>query len=129
MPYAINHIHIKADDPSKTAAWFVQAFNFTVVSDAVRAGGVRFIACDSETGFRVNISGAPEGQMLPRGTAEEHEGLEHFGFDSDNLEKDIDRLEALGAKLVLGPIQGPVSRVCFFEVPGHVRIELIERPV
>ena len=128
MPYAINHIHLKADDPEKTAAWFVKAFNFTIFSDQVRAGGVRFIACDSETGFRVNISGAPEGKTLPRGSAEEHEGLEHFGFDSDNLEADIERLTALGAKLVVEPFMGSVSRVCFLEVPDHVRIELMERP-
>lgn len=128
MPYAINHIHLKADDPQKSAAWWVGAFNFKIVSDTLREGGVRFVVCEAENGVRINISSAPTGQTLDRGNAGLHEGIEHFGFDSDNLEQDIARIEALGAKLVDGPRMGSVSRVCFLEVPDHVRIELIERP-
>ena len=39
--YAINHIHLKADDPQASAAWWVRAFNFTIVSDQERTGGVQ----------------------------------------------------------------------------------------
>lgn len=126
--YAINHIHLKADDPQASAAWWVKAFSFTIVSDQLRDGGVRFVVCQSENGIRVNISGAPEGQVLDRGTSSVHQGLEHFGFDSDHLETDIARLEALGAKLLVAPFMGSASRVCFIEAPDQVRIELIERP-
>ena len=126
--YAINHIHLKADDPQTSAAWWVRAFNFTIVSDQERAGGVRFVVCESENGIRVNISGLPTGEVLDRGTAGVHQGLEHFGFDSDNLEADIARLEALGATLLVPPVRGSASRVCFIEAPDRVRIELIERP-
>ena len=28
MPYRINHIHLKASDPRKTADWYVKAFAF-----------------------------------------------------------------------------------------------------
>ncbi len=127
MAYAINHIHLKADDPQRSAGWWVQAFNFTIVSDNLRDGGVRFVTCESENGVRVNISGMPEGQTLDRGTASVHEGLEHFGFDSTNLEEDVARLEALGATCLVQPYVGSASRVCFMEAPDHVRIELIER--
>ena len=128
MSYAINHIHLKSTDPTRSAAWWAKAFNFTIVSDTERANGVRFVVCESENGVRVNISGAGAGETLPPGDAGLREGLEHFGFDSDNLEQDIARLSALGATLVDGPRQGSVSRVCFLAVPDHVRIELIERP-
>ena len=127
MPYAINHIHLRATDPQRSAAWWVKAFNFTIVSDTERASGVRFVACDSENGVRVNISSAGTGETLPPGDAGLREGLEHFGVDSVNLEQDIERLSALGASLVDGPRPGSVSRVCFLEAPDHVRIELIER--
>lgn len=128
MPYAINHIHLKTDDPQKSAAWWVKAFNFKIVSDTLREGGVRFVTCESENGIRVNISSAPQGETLVPGSAGLHGGIEHFGFDSDDLDADIARLEAMGATLAAGPFMGSVSRVCFLEVPDNVRIELIERP-
>lgn len=127
MPFAINHIHLKAPDPKRSADWWVQAFNFTIVSDRVRDGGDRFIVCESENGVRVNISGAPDGQSLSTGDAGVHGGLEHFGLDSTNLEEDIERLTALGAELLDGPTGGGPVRICFMKAPDDVRIELIER--
>ena len=126
MPYAINHIHLKSNDPETAAAWWVKAFNFTIVRDSEQAGGVRFIACDSENGVRVNISNAGT-ELLRDGDVGVREGLEYFGFDSDNLEQDIERLSLLGARLVDGPRMAATARVCFLEVPGRVRIELVER--
>ena len=32
MPYRINHIHIKAIDPRKTAEWWANTFDFAIVS-------------------------------------------------------------------------------------------------
>lgn len=126
MPYLINHIHLKSPDPKKSADWWVTAFNFEIESDAVRDSGDRFIRCKSEGGLVVNISGARTGETLGPGDAAAHHGLEHFGFDSNNLEADIERLEALGARLVDGP-RGDNPRICFLACPDDVRIELIQR--
>ena len=130
MPYRINHIHLKAPDPKKTADWYVKAFNFTILSDEVRVFGDRFIRCQSEDGgMGVNISGARTGEKLGPGDASAHHGLEHFGFDSAGLEADIARLEGLGARLLEGPIQIPNGpRIAFLKAPDDVRVELIERP-
>ena len=129
MPYRINHIHLKAPDPRKTADWYVQAFRFKILSDDVRVFGDRFVRCASEDGFFVNISGARSGERLGPGDANAHHGLEHFGFDSEHLETDIARLEGLGAKLLEGPIQVPNGpRICFMRAPDDTRIELIEPP-
>ena len=127
MPYVINHIHLKADDPQRSAAWWVQAFNFKIITDTLRDDGVRFVTCESENGVRVNISGAPTGETLDRGNAGVHEGIEHFGLDSENLEQDVARLTALGAVRVSAPPTTGAARIAFLEVPDHVRIELIER--
>ena len=126
MPYLINHIHLKSPDPKKSADWWVTAFNFEIESDAVRDSGDRFIRCKSEGGLTVNISGPRTGETLGPGDATAHHGLEHFGFDSNNLEADIERLEALGARLVDGP-RGDSPRICFLACPDDVRIELIQR--
>ena len=56
-----------------------------------------------------------------------HEGLEHFGLDSENLEADIERLTRLGAELMQGPTEMGAIRICFLKAPDNVRIELIQR--
>jgi catechol 2,3-dioxygenase-like lactoylglutathione lyase family enzyme len=127
-PYRINHIHLKAPDPRKTAEWYVTAFGFTILSDEVRVFGDRFIRCQSDGGgIVVNISGARTGERLGPGDAMPHHGLEHFGFDSEDLEADIRRLEGLGARLLEGPIQVPNGpRIAFLRGPDDTRLELIQ---
>ena len=130
MPYRINHIHLKAPDPGQTAEWYVKAFGFKILSDEVRVFGDRFVRCQSEDGgMFVNISGARRGERLGPGDAGAHHGLEHFGFDSADLEADIRRLGALGCPLLEGPIQVPDGpRIAFLRAPDDTRIELIEPP-
>ena len=113
MTFAINHIHIKSHDPWKSAEWWVEAFNFEIVRDFVREGGDRFVVTRSENGITVNISGARSGETLGPGDANVHEGLEHFGLDSADLEADIERLEALGAELLAGPVDAGAVRACW----------------
>ena len=104
--YKINHIHIKSTDPEKDANWFINAFNFKIISDEVRSVGDRFIMCQSEDGFRVNISGERTNEKLGPSDPEPHFGLEHFGLDSKNLEDDIAlSLSALGIRII-APIPG-----------------------
>jgi predicted enzyme related to lactoylglutathione lyase len=76
----------------------------------------------------VNISGARSGEQLGRGDARPHFGLEHFGFDSQDIERDIERLKSLGAALLEGPIQIPGgARIAFMQGPDDTRLELVER--
>ena len=125
MAYRINHIHLKAPDPRKTAEWYVEAFAFKILGDEVRVFGDRFIRCQSaDGGMIVNISGARTGERLGPGEAGAHHGLEHFGFDSERLETDIERL---GATLLEGPIDVPGGpRIAFLRAPDEVRIELVQ---
>jgi lactoylglutathione lyase len=128
MAYRINHIHLKAPDPEATANWFVKAFNFRIMSDVTRVFGDRLIICRSEDeGMTVNISGARSGETLGPGDANPHHGLEHFGFDSEDIEADIKRLEGLGAPLLEGPIDLPDGRrIAFVRAPNDTRVELIQ---
>jgi catechol 2,3-dioxygenase-like lactoylglutathione lyase family enzyme len=128
MSYRINHIHLKASDPRKTAEWYTTAFGFKIVSDETRVFGDRFVRCLSEDGaLAVNISGARSGEQLRPGDALPHFGLEHFGFDSQDIERDIDRLKGLGAALLEGPIQIPGgARIAFMQGPDDTRLELVE---
>jgi lactoylglutathione lyase len=129
MPYRINHIHLKASDPRRTAEWYVTAFGFRIADEEVRVFGDRFVRCVSEDGgMSVNISDARTNERLLPGEARAHWGLEHFGVDSQDLEADIRRLEGLGATLLEGPIQVPNGpRIAFLQGPDDTRLELVQR--
>jgi predicted enzyme related to lactoylglutathione lyase len=95
-----------------------------------RDAGVRrpLHSLQSEGGaLAVNISGARTGERLGSGDASPHHGLEHFGFDSQDIEADIARLTGLGAALLEGPTQIPNgARIAFLRGPDDTRLELVE---
>ena len=111
MPYRINHIHLKASDPRKTADWYVKAFAFKIVSDETRVFGDRFVRCQSEDGTPVNISGARTNEKLGAGDARAHHGLEHFGFDSTDIEADMETSDLRRGWRLLDAIEAEVGRV------------------
>ena len=128
MPFNVNHIHLKSSDPKKTADWFVDAFNVEVVSDSTRSFGDRFIVTRTEGGLAINISSERSGETLGPADSDPHYGLEHFRFDTDDMDADLERLQQLGAKLKEGPIDnGGGVTIAFISVPGDIRIELIQR--
>ncbi len=127
MAYEFNHLHLKAPDPKKTADWYVQAFNFKIVSDAVRPSGDRFVRCQTTDGVVVNISGVRTGEQMGGGDATVHWGIEHFGITVTDLDAELERLKGFGAELMEGPIDvanGP--RIAFIKAPDDVRIELLQ---
>ena len=105
-----------------------EAFNFKIVSDTTRSFGDRFIICRSENEINVMISSERSDEVLGEADGGAHFGLEHFGFDSEDLEADIARPEGLDPTLSDPPIEAaPGVRICFLRTPDQVRIELIER--
>lgn len=132
MGHIVNHVHLKSEDPKKTADWFVEAFGIEIRSDDMReAGGDRFLRCYDGNGFNINISGQRDkmGEKLGPASAEPRFGLEHFGFDVDDMDSELARLTGLGAELKEGPIDaGGGLKIAFISVPGPIRIELIQRP-
>ena len=131
MGHIVNHVHLKSEDPKKTADWFVEAFGLEIRSDDIReAGGDRFLRCYDGNGFNINISGQRDklGEKLGPASAEVRFGLEHFGFDVDNMDSELERLIGLGAELKEGPIEaGGGLKIAFIKAPGDIRIELIQR--
>ncbi len=127
--YNLNHIHLKSNDPEKTAKWWVETFGFEIVDDSTRETGDRFIKCRSGNGVPVNISGPLNGQVLAASDSGPNLGLEHFGFDVENIDDELERLSKLGAPLVDGPNKLPDgTRFCWVSAPDNVRVELIQWP-
>jgi catechol 2,3-dioxygenase-like lactoylglutathione lyase family enzyme len=129
VPFIVNHIHLKSADPGATARWFCAAFSMTIESDTVRPVGDRFIRTMTEGGLAINISGERNGETLGPADDNPHYGLEHFGFDTADLEADIARLVTLGAVLKEGPVVTAAGgKIGFIAAPGGIRIELIQAP-
>lgn len=129
MAYSFNHIHLKSPDPAKTADWYVNMFNFKVISDTDNffGRGDRFIRCETEDGIVVNISGPQPGEILSKGDSSAHYGLEHFGIQVDDINSEISRLQSLGVNILGDLIElGSNILIAFIEAPDNVRIELLE---
>jgi catechol 2,3-dioxygenase-like lactoylglutathione lyase family enzyme len=79
---------------------------------------------------RLNVSSQPEGACDKGAIAELNRlGLEHFGFDVEDLKAELDRLERAGIRIVL-PATEVVggTRLAYIEGPDGVLIELVQRP-
>ncbi len=127
MAHEFDHVHMKAQDPAATADWYVRAFDFKIISDAVRPWGDRFVRCQTTDGTIVNISGSRTDEKMGDSDASAHWGLEHIGIKVDDMEAEIDRLSKLGAQLLEGPIAlAGGMRIAFIKAPGGVRVELLQ---
>ena len=124
--FRVNHIHLKAPDPKKTAQWYVDVFGAVIVGEGEGLGRSRTVRLDIQ-GTRINVTSAPAGQTLPQGTAESHYGLEHFGFDTDDIEGAMALVQSHGAEVLL-PITrtGTGSKIAYVKGPDNVRIELVQ---
>ena len=124
--FRVNHIHLKAHDPTTTAQWYVDTFGAKVVGEGQGLGDSHTVRLDIE-GTRINVTSAPAGESLPVVTADSHYGLEHFGFDTDDIEGVMARLEAKGVRVLLPITQTATgSKISYIEGPDRVRIELVQ---
>ena len=130
MPYTINHVHIRSADPSASAAWYAERFGARKVSEREVMPGTVTISMDMGSPVRLNISSQAPGSSDERAAAELNRlGLEHFGFDVEDLEADLARLEASGVRVVLPLTEVPGgARLAYIEGPDDVLIELVQPP-
>ena len=129
MPYAINHVHIRSADPHTTAAWYEKHFEAKIVSVREVIPGTITIGMEVGGPVRLNVSSKPAGSSDERSTAELNRlGLEHFGFNVEDLEADLARLKSAGIRVVL-PLTEVTggTRLAYIEGPDDVLIELVQR--
>ncbi len=129
MAYAINHVHIRAMDPHRSAAWYEEHFGAKLISEREVMPGTVTLSMEVGGPVRLNISSKPEGTPDIRAVAELNRlGLEHFGFDVTDLATELERLEKADVRIVL-PLTEVVggTRLAYIEGPDDVLIELVQR--
>ena len=128
MHHAINHVHIRSTDPEASAAWYTEHFGVKRLGSREVMPETITISMDPGGPVRLNISSPPPGSSDKRAVAEINQlGLEHFGFDTDEMDADLERLQGLGAELKEGPNRNGGVTIAFIAAPGDIRIELIHR--
>ena len=128
MPYSINHVHIRSNDPHASAAWYTEHFGAKLLSSREVMPGTITVSMDAGGPVRLNISSKPAGTPDHHAVAELNRlGLEHFGFDVEDIEADIARLEAAGVRVVLPitEVHGG-TKLAYIEGPDDVLIELVQ---
>lgn len=127
MRIGFHHVHVKGPDPASTAQWYVEVFGARIRDQTVR-GGAPFISLELG-GVLVNVSGAEDGERLPRGLADRHFGLEHFGLAVDSIDELMPTLRRYRVEILHAPPAGQNgARAVFIRAPDDVRIEVYQPP-
>ena len=115
MAFKLNHVHLKSPDPKETADFYVNNLGATVVAETAN-GGFRL----DLHGLPLNVTGKIDSQ-----THEQVFGIEHIAIDTDDT---VASLKASGARILEETQVGEGRRVCFFEGPQGVCLEVLEIP-
>lgn len=119
MAFKINHLHMKTPNPQKTAQWYVDNLGAKIVEE-IRGSETVGFRLDLH-GVRLNVTGFIEGQKLGQ-----HYGMEHLAIDTDDLHGTVEKLRASGARILEERQLRDGRKVCFFEGPEGVRLEVME---
>ena len=118
MSFKLNHVHLKTPDPQKTAQFYVDNLGAKIVGEA-GSNGLRL----DLHGLGMNITTFIDSQ-----TREQVYGIEHIAIDTDDLDNVMESLKASGARVLEETTARSGGRVCFFEGPEGVQIEVLEMP-
>lgn len=118
MPkYWFDHIHLKSQDPIKTAEFYERVFGAKRISFRNEGNGNSSAKLDLD-GVTILINQPREGEPT---------GLVHFGMRTDKLGESVAEMKEKGIKFTQDIRQvRPDFKISFLEAPENVPIELQE---
>lgn len=121
-----DHIHLKSTDVEATAQWYCTHLGAkTTFEGSFRGAKVYYLAMGGMT-FILSESFAGE-DALPA-SIKSRLGVDHFGFEVDDVDGVVEILRARNVPIVEEPVDvRPGLRIAYIEGPEHVRIELSQR--
>ena len=118
-------IHLKSRDVRAAAKWYVDVLGAEVLDWSESQGGLT--AWTRLNGTAINITQHPDAQSLPGVSLDRFIGIEHIGFQVDDLDQKLQELESKGVEII-SPIDSGErkNRWFFVRAPDGVRIEIVE---
>ena len=124
--YGRAHIHLKAQDVEATVEWYRQMLGGEVTQESMFRGSKEYQI--DLNGTLIVVSGRLEDELPLPVALHPRFGLDHFGFQVDDLDTAVADLKAKDIRFVEEPwTVRPGLRLACIEAPDRVRIELIER--
>ena len=128
MNFVYNHLHFRSSDPDAAAKFYCDNFG-AVITGERPLSTTKSISLGLNGTPLLTISGRAEGEDPVPGSTEPRYGLDHFGFEVDDMEAVTVHLKSNGVKFNCEPWTMPSgSTVAFIEAPDLVSVELIQRP-
>ena len=117
MAMAVQHVHLKGEDPKKTAQFYIDNLGATMIAE-IPGRGCRL----NLHGLQLNITGIVASQ-----SRKQLYGIEHIAVDTDDYAGTLAKLKANGVRILeeMPPNNG--RRVCFLEAPDGAQVEVIEK--
>ncbi len=81
---ALNHLHFRSEDPDAAAKWYCDNFGAKITSERPLST-TKSIQLELDGEHIMTISGQAEGEDPIAGTTDPRFGLDHFGFETDDL--------------------------------------------
>ena len=128
MKIVYNHLHFRSEDPDGAAKWYCDNFGAKITSERPLST-TKSIQLELSGHHLMTISGRAEGEDPVPGSTEPRYGMDHFGFEVDDMESAAAHLRTNSVHFICEPWTMPSgSTVAFVEAPDHVSLELIQRP-
>lgn len=126
--FVSNHLHFRSADPDGAAKFYCDNFG-AVITSVMPLSTTKSIQLELNGQPLMTISGRAEGEDPIPGSTEPRYGLDHFGFEVDDMDAAAAKLRANDVKFTCEPwTMASGSMVAFIEAPDHVSVELIKRP-
>lgn len=121
----VEHVAFNVDEPLEMARWYVENLGFVVKRRVMEAPWAHFIV-DSAGSTMIEIYGNPDVPLSDFRNM--HPGTLHLAFVSEDIQSDIDRLSAAGAKLEGSITDLPGGDImAFIRDPWGLTLQLVKR--
>ena len=128
MNFIYNHLHFRSEDPDAAAKFYCDNFGAEITGERPLST-TKSITLGLNGQPLMTISGRAEGEDPVAGSTEPRYGLDHFGFETDDLMQLSERLKKDNVKFNCEPWTMPSgTMVAFVVAPDEVSVELIQRP-
>ena len=114
MAFVCNHLHLRSEDPDNAAKFYVDNFGAEIVSTRPLSNTVSH-QLELNGQPLLTVSGEAEGENAVPGSTHPRFGLDHFGFETDDIQGAFERFKSTGANIIWRAVDDAVG------IAGHVR--------